>query len=138
MALRCARCGAQNPDGNAFCQACGTPLTAAARVPPPGAPPGVIGPPPGLAPPMQTIGGGYQSPYYVPAVPHAPVHRTPWMLIIAGVIGLVIVMAGCGTVLAVIASHGTVTGSGGVTSGLPSPNPGGSPGPAGSPPRTGP
>src|SRR5579859_1272044 len=98
MALTCARCGAQNPDGNAFCQACGTPLTAAATrstpgnppwalappppgppaAPPPGSPGGVAGPPPGLAPPVQTMGGGYQSPYYVPTTPQAPVHRTPW------------------------------------------------------------
>jgi len=42
MALTCARCGAQNPDGNQFCQACGTPLSR----PPAGAPP----PPPSALP----------------------------------------------------------------------------------------
>ena len=26
MAIACARCGTQNPDGNKFCQACGSPL----------------------------------------------------------------------------------------------------------------
>src|SRR3981189_1976256 len=148
MALTCARCGAQNPDGNAFCQACGTPLRAAAvavAAPPPGqppaaAPPGVVaGPPPGLAPPMQTMGGGYQSPYYVPAVPSAPVHRTPWTLIVSAVVGLVIVMAGCGTAVALLGSRGVVSFSGGIT-GLPSPTPGGSPSPIVTPtaPVTGP
>src|SRR5258708_8701594 len=148
MALTCARCGAQNPDGNAFCQACGSPLTAAAagsprggvapphRAPPPapmagrpaGPPPGgVAGPPAGLAPPVQTMGGGYQSPYYVPTAPHAPVHRTPWTLIIGVVVVLVIAMAGCGTVIAVLGSRGAVTG-GGIT-GLSSPTPGGTPSP---------
>jgi hypothetical protein len=98
MALTCARCGAQNPDGNRFCQACGTPLTAAAAgiaVPPaappaapPGPPPGPYpaappGPPPGpyqAAPPGPPYASplaypspppapvGYQSPYYVPGV----------------------------------------------------------------------
>jgi zinc ribbon protein len=152
MALTCARCGAQNPEGNAFCQACGTPLTAVAAAvapgnppwsaaPPPGPPPGgVAGPPPGLAPPMQTMGGGYQSPYYVPTAPHAPVHRTPWTLIISAVVVLVIAMAGCGTLLAVLASRGAVTVGGGITSGLPSPTPGGTPSPLVTPtgPTTGP
>jgi hypothetical protein len=84
------------------------------------------------------MGGGYQSPYYVPAVPHAPVHRTPWTMIVAGVVALVIVMAGCGTVLALIGGRGGFSLSGGVTSGLPSPTPGGSPSPLVSPPSTGP
>jgi hypothetical protein len=89
---------------------------------------------------MQTMGGGYQSPYYVPTAPHAPVHRTPWTMIIAGVVALVIVMAGCGTVLAVLGNRGAVTISGGITSGLPSPTPGGSPSPLVTPtaPATGP
>ena len=149
MALTCARCGAQNPDGNAFCQACGTPLTAAAAgiayAAPPGPPPGsspgpVAGPPPGLAPPMQTVGGGYQSPFYVPTAPQAPVHRTRWTLIVSGVVVLVIVMAGCGTALAVIGSRGVGTIGGGITSGLPSPTPVGSPSPLVTPtaPSTGP
>src|ERR1700726_2865661 len=52
MAVTCARCGTQNPDGNQFCQACGSPLAVAAATPPapqaaPPAPP--PGPPP--APP---------------------------------------------------------------------------------------
>lgn len=147
MALTCARCAAQNPDGNAFCQACGTPLTAAAPPPPPfsppaaplpGAPAGIAGPPPGLAPPVQTAEGGYQSPYYVPATPHAPVHRTPWTLIVSVVVVLVIAMAGCGTVLAVLGNRGAVTGSG--ITGLPSPTPVGTPSPLVSPtgPSSGP
>src|SRR5207253_11291857 len=48
VALTCARCGAQNPDGNLYCQTCGTPLTAAGAVAgapptaPPAAPPGAF------------------------------------------------------------------------------------------------
>lgn len=146
MALTCARCGAQNPDGNAFCQACGTPLTPAAagiaHPAPPGPPPGppqgsdpgtVAGPPPGLAPPFQTMGGGYQSPYYVPAAPQPPVHRARWPLLMAGVVGLIIVMAGCGTMLSLLGSGRAVTSAGGIGSGLPSPSPVGSPSPLVSP-----
>jgi len=86
------------------------------------------------------MGGGYQSPYYVPTVPQAPVHRTPWTVIIAAVVALVIVMAGCGTVIAVIGSRGAPPASGGITSGLPSPSPVGSPTPLVTPtaPTTGP
>lgn len=154
MALTCARCGAQNPDGNAFCQACGTPLMAAAAGirypsppgprpgppvgPPPGpAPGGITGPPPGLAPPVPTMGGGFQSPFYVPAAPQAPVHRTPWTMIIASVVVLVIVMAGCGTTLALLGNRGAVSTGGGI---VPSPTPEGSPSPLVTPtvPATGP
>src|SRR3989442_10623333 len=106
MALTCARCGAQNPDGNLYCQACGTPLTAAGAVAgapppaPPEAPPGAFaGPPVGIAPPV--VGPtGYQSPYFTPSGVAAPFHRTPWMLIIAGVLALTVLMAGIGTPLA--------------------------------------
>src|SRR3984893_12556985 len=97
MALACPRCGTQNPDGNAFCQAYGTTLAAVA--------PAVgrgplrylrqlsVGPPPNVPPPS------YQSPYYTPAPGAAqpPVHRAPWMMIIAAVVGLVVVMAGWAT-----------------------------------------
>jgi len=38
MAVTCANCGTQNPDGNKFCQSCGKPL-AAAPVGAAGAPP---------------------------------------------------------------------------------------------------
>ena len=94
MALTCARCGAQNPDGNAFCQACGTPLALPAATPaaPPGPPPG---PPVGMAPPAFSA-GGYQSPYYSPAGATVPMHRAPMMLIVAGVLALVVLMAGFG------------------------------------------
>src|SRR5438132_11859140 len=83
MALACPRCGTQNPDGNAFCQACGTPLAAVAPAavagPPPDLPPPVVGPPPSVPAPS------YQSPYYAPAPGAAlpPVHRAPWVRIIA-------------------------------------------------------
>ncbi len=134
MALTCSRCGTQNPDGNSFCQACGTPLAAAAPTPPtgppPGAPPPVMGPPPGIPPPV------YQSPYYTPAAgaPQAPVHRTPWVLIISAVLALVVVMAGCGTALAFLNTrNASQTNSTGLGSDLPSPSPAGTPTPIPSP-----
>src|SRR5437879_804568 len=134
MALTCARCGAQNPDGNLYCQACGTPLTAAGAVAgaPPAAPPGAFaGPPVGVAPPV--VGPtGYQSPYYTPSGVTAPVHRTPWMLIIAGVLALTVLMAGLGTALAVIGNRNSPGGSG-IGSPLTSPAPGVTPTPVGSP-----
>src|SRR5262245_15037477 len=144
--MTCARCGAQNPDGNMFCQVCGTPLAApAARVATAPAPspvyaasPGAMqGPPPSAAPP--TFGPqGYQSPYVAPSGPPAPVHRTPWMLIIAGVVALVLLMAGCGTALAIIGNRSANSNTKNNTSGttitdVPSPSPIGSPTPVGSP-----
>lgn len=75
---------------------------------------------------------GYQSPYYTPTAPLAPVHRTPWMLIIAAVVGLVIVMSGIGTALAVMASRNG-SNTGGITGDLPTPSPAGSPPPVASP-----
>src|SRR5260370_28070296 len=111
MALTCARCGTQNPDGNSFCQACGTPLAVVVGPPPvgpppvgpppvgpppvgpppvgpppvgppPGAPSPIIGPPPGQPPPA------HQSPYHAPCAGgvQAPVHRTPSMLIVSAVL----------------------------------------------------
>lgn len=76
---------------------------------------------------------GLASPYYSPvgAPPQAPVHRTPWTLIIAAVVGLVVVMAGCGTAVALLTNKASVTG--GITSDLPSPTPAGSPSPLASP-----
>jgi hypothetical protein len=133
MALACARCGTQNPDGNAYCQACGAALSAPVSAPMAGPPPGVPppGPPAGMAPP--TFGaGGYASPYYAPVGPTPPVHRTPWMVIIAGVVALVVLMAGCGTALAVIGSRTSVSVSGTVGD-LPSPTPATSPSPVASP-----
>jgi hypothetical protein len=167
MALTCARCGAQNPDGNQFCQACGTPLTAAAA-PPPAAPAWIAPPPPG--PPVPAAPGapppapawsvapqqappsapasiaplayaspppapvGYASPYYTPAAayPQAPVHRTPWILILAAIFGLIVLMAGCGTAIALL-NNGRATVTGGITSDVPSPTPAGSPSPIASP-----
>src|SRR5712691_7611683 len=124
MALTCSRCGTQNPDGNSFCQACGTPLAAVVARPPVGPPPGapspIMGPPPGLPPPS------YQSPYYAPGAGgfQAPVHRTPWVLIISAVLGLIVVMAGCGTAYAFLNARNQT--SAGV---LPSPSPAGTPSP---------
>jgi hypothetical protein len=128
MPLGCPRCGTQNPDGNLYCQACGTPLGA-----PAGVTTGVIpGPPPGMAPPMAAP-GGYQSPYYAPTGPPVPVNRTPWMLIIAGVVALTLVMGGVGTALALMANHGSQNQSGGGIADVPSPTPGVTPSPVASP-----
>jgi len=138
VALTCARCGAQNPDGNQFCQACGTPLVPAAA---PVATGVISGPPAGMAPPPPPAGlpppvmspSGYQSPYYVPTAPAPPVHRTPWVLIVGAIAGLVVIMAGCGTAFAVLSNRNSVNTGGGITAGLPSPSPEGSPSPIGSP-----
>ncbi|HEX9363580.1 MAG TPA: zinc-ribbon domain-containing protein [Candidatus Dormibacteraeota bacterium] len=140
MAMTCARCGAQNPDGNLYCQVCGTPLTAPSRVAtpappaaPPGPPPGVIqGPPPNIAPPTPGP-AGYQSPYYAPTGPVAPIHRTPWMLIVAAVVALVVLMAGCGTALAILGSRGSPSTSGTTITDVPSPSPATTPSPVASP-----
>jgi hypothetical protein len=131
MAVTCARCGTQNPDGNQFCQACGTPLAVAAA-PPAAAPSALPGPPAAMPPPPP----GYQSPYYSPSAvgPQPPVHRTPWTLIIAAIVVLVLLMAGCGTAIAVLSNRGSTSNPGG--SFLPSPSPAGSPSPVGSPSTT--
>src|SRR6266851_3934324 len=124
MALTCARCGTQNPDGNSFCQACGTPLAAVAPRPPVGPPP--VGPPPVGPPPMGPPQGArgvimgpppdlppptYQSPYYapVPGVYQPPIHRTPWVLIISAVLGLLVIMAGGGAALAFVNARNNQT-----------------------------
>jgi hypothetical protein len=139
MAVTCARCGTQNPDGNQFCQTCGTPLAVAPAQPTPGAnpfppPPASVmqGPPPGPPP-----AGLYQSPYYAPSAvgPQPPVHRTPWMLIISAIVVLVLLMAGCGTAIAVLSNRGAQGSSVGI---LPSPSPAGTPTPTTAPAAAGP
>ena len=77
MALVCPRCATQNPDGNTFCQACGSPLNApppapampAVAVPasPFTEPPAYTTPPPpaAYAPPPPPP-AAYQSPFYPP------------------------------------------------------------------------
>jgi hypothetical protein len=167
MALTCARCGAQNPDGNQFCQACGTPLQAAAAMPPPApswiaAPPQQPAAPPAAAPPPAPNWSAappqgqpppptstapplayasppppqvaYASPYYAPtaAFPQAPVHRTPWVLILVAIFALIVLMAGCGTAIALLNS-GKASVSGSITADVPSPTPAGSPSPVASP-----
>jgi hypothetical protein len=81
----------------------------------------MMGPPPDLPPPT------YQSPYYAPApgAYQAPVHRTPWVLIISAVVGLVVIMAGCGTAFAFLNARNNQTTS----DVLPSPSPAGTPSP---------
>jgi hypothetical protein len=138
MALTCARCGAQNPDGNAFCQACGTPLTAApvAVAAPPPPPPGAMAPPPQVAyaspPPVPMA---YQSPYYSPGPGgvQAQVHRTPWVLIVSAIVALVLIMVGAGTAIAIMGARSNNAGTSGLDSQLPTPTPAGSPSPVGSP-----
>ena len=131
MALTCARCGAQNPDGNQFCQACGTPLSAAAVGAPPAPPPPSAMPLAYPSPPPFPV--AYASPYYNPvgAAPQAAVHRTPWVLIISAIVVLILVMAGCGTAIALLGSGAPSVGGG--VAGLPSPTPGSSPSPIASP-----
>jgi len=146
MALVCSRCGTQNPDTNKFCQACGTALAAPAAVAPavpataaPASPftqaPPPAGSMPGAPPPAPQGPPGYASPYYSPtgAQPQ-PVHRTPWVLIIAVIVALVVVMGGVGTVLAfTLGNHKTQTTTfGSLSSPSPAvtPSPGQSPAPS--------
>jgi len=132
VALTCARCGAQNPDGNLYCQACGTALAAAPGV----AAASVPGPPPGIPPPVAGP-AGYQSPYYTPAPGSAvPAHRTPWTLIIAVVVALIVLMAGGGTALAILGNRGSANPSGGGIADVPSPTPATTPSPVASPTST--
>ena len=133
MAVTCARCGTQNPDGNQFCQACGTPLAVAAAQP--GAAASSL-PRPAPAPQPPPPPGGYQSPYYAANAvgPQPTVHRTPWMLIIAGIVVLVLLMAGCGTAIALFGGRTTGNQGAGI---LPSPSPAVTPTP-GVTPRPGP
>lgn len=128
MPLACPRCGTGNPDGNSYCQACGTPLTAPVAVTT-GA---FAGPPSGMAPPPPAP--GYQAPYYAPSGPPVAMTRTPWALIVAGVLVLTVLMAGAGTALAVIGNHNNQTGAaGGGIADVPSPTPGLTPSPVASP-----
>jgi hypothetical protein len=130
MAVACPRCGTQNPDGNAYCQGCGTPLTA-----PVAATAGAYaGPPPGMVPPPPAP--GYQSPYYEPSGASVPVHRTPWILIIAGVLVLTVLMAGIGTALALLGNRAPQTSSSSGIADVPSPTPGLTPSPVSSPTAT--
>ncbi len=140
MAIACPRCNTQNPDTNAFCQACGTPLAsfiaqpaAPPMGPPPGLAPPVVGPPPSAPPPgAPPPPPQYQSPYYAPAPGYAqpPVHRTPWVLIVSAVVGLVVIMAGAGTAYAFLNNRNS--NPSGSSDLLPSPSPAGSPSPVAS------
>lgn len=137
MPMTCARCGAANPDGNAFCQSCGTPLGPGAMPvqtaqAPPGPPQGYPQGPAAYAPPPPPP---YQSPYYRPAPGYMqpPVHRTPWMLILSAIVALVLVMVGAGTAIAILGAHSTSAGTAGINDQLPTPSPAGTPTPIGSP-----
>jgi hypothetical protein len=130
MAVACPRCGTQNPDGNSFCQACGTPLSAPVAMTA-GA---YAGPPPGMVPPPPAP--GYQSPYYAPSGAPVQVHRTPWMMIIAGVLVATVIAAGLGTALAILGNRGAQAPSSGGIADVPSPTPGLTPSPVASPTST--
>lgn len=131
MALICARCGTDNPAGNAFCMSCGSPLAAVPAsmpavippamdapaadpgVPPPFAPVAPAAPPPLVAPdaPASYLPPGYlpgASPY-LPAPPSGtpPVHRTSSTMIIAIVVVVLIVVCGGGIVYAAVHKGGT-------------------------------
>ena len=87
-----------------------------------------------MAPPALAGPTGYASPYYAPVGVTPPVHRTPWTMIIAGVVALIVLMAGCGTGLAVLANRGSISINGSVgTADLPSPTPAVTPSPVASP-----
>jgi hypothetical protein len=60
------------------------------------------------------------------------VHRTPWVLIVSAVVALVLLMAGCGTAIALF-NNGRVAVNGSITADVPSPTPAGSPSPIASP-----
>jgi hypothetical protein len=132
--LTCARCGAQNPDGNQFCQACGTPLTAVAAGALSAAATGTAPPLAYASPASSPV--AYASPYYSPtgAAAQAPVHRTPLVLILSAVVALIVVMAGCGTAIALFGNRsGNQTNGTGIAAGLPSPSPGDTANPIASP-----
>ena len=88
-----------------------------------------------MAPPVFAGPAGYASPYYAPpAGPGIQVHRTPWMLIVAAVVALVVLMAGCGTALAILGNRGgLVSSGGGAIADLTSPSPATTPSPVVSP-----
>jgi hypothetical protein len=102
--------------------------------PPPGSPA-----PPDSAPPFAYASPpaapvAYASPYYSPAgaYPQAPVHRVPWILILAAIFGLIVLMAGCGTAIALF-NRGQAGVTGTIIADVPSPSPAGSPSPIASP-----
>jgi hypothetical protein len=97
--------------------------------------------PPAGAPPGPAA---YASPYYSPATgagAQPNVHRTPWVLIVAVIVALVVVMGGVGTVLAfTLGNHNTSSpGFEAVPSPSPavSPKPGQSPSPSATPTQSG-
>src|SRR2546427_13073045 len=120
MPLTCSRCGSLNPDGNAFCQACGAPLAGVPQPAPAGPPPGIMGPPPDLPPPS------YESPYYTPAAGMAqpPGHRMPRRMIVRPLAGALLGMGDWGTGFPVLNNR---TGAETTAVALPSPTPAGTP-----------
>ncbi len=106
------------------------------------APSAIASPPPGsiAGPPAGSMAGpppgAYASPYMAAPAGGAPVHRAPWMIIIAAVVALIVIMAALGTGIAVLASrmgNQNKTPTANIQQGLPSPTPAGSPSPIPSP-----
>lgn len=134
MALFCAQCGTENPDGNAFCMSCGAALTATAAsddvtqtiqtgpfnapTPPVAVAPGAALPPLTFMSAESAPPGGYLPPSgpYLPAPPSGtqPTHRTSSTMLIAIVVAVLVIVAGGGVAYAALNKGGTTPG--------PSPN----------------
>ncbi len=134
MALICARCGTDNPAGNAFCMSCGSPLAAVRTavtdaLPPANAPvvdpmapppfmPSVPGAPPSpgdllaaAQPPASFLPPGYLpgATPYLPAPPTGTplAHRTSSTMVIAIVVAVLVVVCGGGIIYAAVHKGGT-------------------------------
>lgn len=112
MAVTCARCGTQNPDGSAFCMRCGTPMAATPAQPVQPTPQYTPPPPGGGIPPYQAPppGAPYvpgQSAYLPPPPGGTMVHRSSRNAVIAIVIVAVLVIAGGAVAFAALHVGGT-------------------------------
>jgi hypothetical protein len=157
MALVCARCATDNPQGNAFCVSCGAPLGGSPPMAPPdAAPPQAASPPPLLMdpaggaalPPAAAAGGapflppGYlagSSPYLLPPPPPgaASVHRVPGAAIIAVIVAVLVIAGGGGVAYALLHKGGTTPApAAGIPVSVPTSAPAGRPGSAPTPPAS--
>jgi uncharacterized RDD family membrane protein YckC len=80
----CSKCGANVPQGSAFCQNCGAPASATAPQGPPAAPPAA----PQYAPPVQAPPVG--TPTYAPAPPPRVDYAGFWLRFVAFIIDAII------------------------------------------------
>lgn len=118
----CTRCGAQNPDGNLYCQACGTPLAAAAPVAASSAPGGQPSwlPSPAAAPPQYSAPTypappQAQSPYYVPSAPAPAVRRMPWTMLVGPILIVTLVLVAGGVLWGLLHGQSDASSGAGVT-----------------------